>query len=144
MFYEMLTSLATSLKLQRRLVVIIKHMECGLYRDKHQKTHRLFVLDIGQTVTQLVHKEYQFPKIHLFWLPVCGYHDVFHHLSHFFPICALHTHDLKFLCALCHRMSTVYPILDEIYPPSFVFIHNELSLIIIIHFSSIMGIQDIV
>jgi hypothetical protein len=34
--------------------------------------------------------------------------------------------------------------LDEIYPPSFVFIHNELSLIIIIHFSSIMGIQDIV
>jgi hypothetical protein len=86
MFYEMLTSLATSLKLQRRLVVIIKHMECGLYHDKHQKTHRLFVLDIGQTVTQLVHKEYQFPKIHLFWPPVCGYHDVFHHLSHFFPM----------------------------------------------------------
>jgi hypothetical protein len=54
MFYEMLTSLAMSLKLQRRLVVIIKHVECGLYHDKHQKTHQLFVvLDIGQTVTQL-------------------------------------------------------------------------------------------
>jgi hypothetical protein len=54
---------------------------------------------------------------------------------------SLLSHDLKFFCALCHRMSTFYPILDEIYPPSFVFIHNELSLIIIIHFSSIMGIQ---
>ncbi len=55
--------------------MIIKHVECGLYHDKHQKTHQLFVvLDIGQTVTQLVHKEYQIPKIHLFWPPVCGYH----------------------------------------------------------------------
>jgi hypothetical protein len=122
MFYEMLTSLATSLKLQRRLVVIIKHVECGSYHDKHQKTHQLFVvLDIGQTVTQLVHKECQFPKIHLFWPPVCGYHDVFHHLSHFFSICALHTRDLKFFCALCYRMFNACPFWMK-------FIHHHLFL----------------